>query len=498
MTAASPLPGVFADVDLWLAEIATWPADRIREVCDNDADLVAGADSLLWQDPTKRHRKQTGGLPADPEPSDVADALARGIAVLATAPGGVTVFDRHWCTPGTPDHDVECPGPGGRTDLQVRDRKQTGAHYTPRSLADEISVNALEPLVYQPGPLQTSNRDEWKLKCAADIIALDVGDITVGAGVFLISAIRYLSDRVLNAWAAEGTTGDLTAARRAVIRGVHGADIDGLAVEFAKVAVWLVTFDPSLPNQPLDQQIIAGDSLLGITDLQQLAWMHVDAERGKALHEADPSMVVFPRHLATCITVTTRRLAELKHTPGAGTVETLIVQATVDLLAELAKPLADLIIGAALASGCKARKWDKLSLEAAQMAAAWWLPAPAGPVTVPLTMPTVYAAPDVQAAEPDALFSLGTAADEADTDWHITDPTTDRARPGIRSEPTRTWFMCGRLHDASDVTCTRTAPSRVCGNCLTQVDQVNAMLAAYLLAVTQALHAEFTQAGEAA
>ena len=36
-------------------------------------------------------------------------------------------------------------------------RKNTGTHYTPRFLAEEVVEGALEPLVYEPGPLQTAD-----------------------------------------------------------------------------------------------------------------------------------------------------------------------------------------------------------------------------------------------------------------------------------------------------------------------------------------------------
>ena len=37
-------------------------------------------------------------------------------------------------------------------------RGNTGTHYTPRELAEEVVLHALEPLVFAPGPLQTADR----------------------------------------------------------------------------------------------------------------------------------------------------------------------------------------------------------------------------------------------------------------------------------------------------------------------------------------------------
>ena len=44
---------------------------------------------------------------------------------------------------------------GGRYVAPSSRRASTGAHYTPRSLAEEVVQHALEPLVYRPGPLET-------------------------------------------------------------------------------------------------------------------------------------------------------------------------------------------------------------------------------------------------------------------------------------------------------------------------------------------------------
>jgi hypothetical protein len=67
-------------------------------------------------------------------------------------------------------------------------RKNTGTHYTPRFLAEEVVEGALEPLVYEPGPLQTADTNEWKLKSSQEILALKVADIAVGSAAFLVAA----------------------------------------------------------------------------------------------------------------------------------------------------------------------------------------------------------------------------------------------------------------------------------------------------------------------
>ena len=83
-------------------------------------------------------------------------------------------------------------------------RASTGTHYTPRFLAEQVAEGALEPLVYSPGPLQTADRSQWKLRPAEEILALRVADIAMGSGAFLVAACRYLAGKLIEAWSAAG------------------------------------------------------------------------------------------------------------------------------------------------------------------------------------------------------------------------------------------------------------------------------------------------------
>ena len=97
---------------------------------------------------------------------------------------------------------------GGLVVVETPSRKNAGAHYTPRSLAEEVVLHALQPLVYEPGPLQTNDENEWRLKSSAAILDLKVADIAAGSGAFLVAAARFLSERLVEAWIAEGMLDD--------------------------------------------------------------------------------------------------------------------------------------------------------------------------------------------------------------------------------------------------------------------------------------------------
>jgi hypothetical protein len=161
-------------------------------------------------------------------------------------------------------------------------RKNAGAHYTPKSLAEDVVKYALEPLVYAPGPHQTANRDEWKLKSPADILNLKVADIACGSGAFLVAAARFLADRLVEAWVADNPAWagrkDLRtlAIREVVAKCLYGADINDMAIEMCKLSLWLVSLNRDLPFSFVDDKVFLGNSLLGLTDLNQLRAMHID------------------------------------------------------------------------------------------------------------------------------------------------------------------------------------------------------------------------------
>jgi hypothetical protein len=194
---------------------------------------------------------------------------------------------------------------GGRYVAPSTRRAATGAHYTPRSLAEEVVQHALEPLLYRPGPLETLERHQWVLRPSADITALRVADIAMGSGAFLVAACRFLADRLVEAWVDEGdaeagralaertaqtadaeVSGVLLRARRQIAEHcLYGVDINPLAVEMAKLSLWLVTMDRERPFGFLDDRLVAGDSLLGVSSLAQLEALHLDPVAGRKLRQ---------------------------------------------------------------------------------------------------------------------------------------------------------------------------------------------------------------------
>ena len=120
-----------------------------------------------------------------------------------------------------------------------------------------------------------------------------------GCGAFLVQVCRYLSERLLEAWEdaekrvqgspritpyGEVSTGlpdeqlipkdrqeRLIYARRLVAqRCLYGVDKNPLAVEMAKLSLWLLTLAKDKPFTFLDHAIRCGDSLVGLSSIDQL------------------------------------------------------------------------------------------------------------------------------------------------------------------------------------------------------------------------------------
>ena len=186
---------------------------------------------------------------------------------------------------------------------QGSDRRETGTHYTPRSLTEEIVQYTLEPLVYE-GVAEGKPKEQWKLKSAAELLKLKICDMAMGSGAFLVQTCRYLAERLVETWenaekanpgkvvtAPEGTLSKLRpeecvipkdaderlmVARRIIAdRCLYGVDKNRLAVEMAKLSLWLITLQKNRPFTFVDHALKCGDSLIGVS-LEQLRYWNLD------------------------------------------------------------------------------------------------------------------------------------------------------------------------------------------------------------------------------
>lgn len=181
------------------------------------------------------------------------------------------------------------------------DRRETGTHYTPKSLTEAIVAETLTPVAYV-GPAEGTPREQWALKSPAELLDLKICDPAMGSGAFLVQACRWLSDRLVESWSQVEALGKTVSvdgevleagavkeplprdseartviARRLIAeRCLYGVDLNPLAVELAKLSIWLVTLAKGRPFGFLDHNLRCGDSLLGIHRLDQVTQLSMN------------------------------------------------------------------------------------------------------------------------------------------------------------------------------------------------------------------------------
>lgn len=143
--------------------------------------------------------------------------------------------------------------------VKGNDRKTSGSYYTPDSLVETLLDSALDPVL-----------EHAEANGGADaILNLKVIDPACGSGHFLLGAARRMAGKVA-ALRNPDAPDDQAALRDVVSRCIHGVDRNPMAVELAKVALWIESVSPGQPLGFLDANIRCGDALLGVFDLDAL------------------------------------------------------------------------------------------------------------------------------------------------------------------------------------------------------------------------------------
>jgi hypothetical protein len=190
--------------------------------------------------------------------------------------------------------------------LQPTDeRRRTGSHYTPRSLTEPIVRHALEPAFDRLGQNATP----------AQILDLKVCDPAMGSGAFLVEACRELAVRLIEAWRRHSEKKplippdedeELHARRLVAQRCLYGVDKNPLAVDLAKLSLWLATLARDHEFTFLDHALKSGDSLVGLTQ-EQAAAAHWDTSK--------PGLPLFRQLVKDRITDAMKGRAEIQAAP---------------------------------------------------------------------------------------------------------------------------------------------------------------------------------------
>ena len=136
-------------------------------------------------------------------------------------------------------------------------RKATGTFYTPQPIADYLVRRTLDPLVRDATPDR--------------ILQLRIVDPAMGSGAFLVAACRFLAAAYESALIRAGGChpSDIGEAERVAMRRtiaervLYGVDLNPMAVQLARLSLWLTTLAADRPLSFLDHRLQVGDSLLG-------------------------------------------------------------------------------------------------------------------------------------------------------------------------------------------------------------------------------------------
>lgn len=151
-------------------------------------------------------------------------------------------------------------------------RKLTGSYYTPDSLVQQLIQSALEPVIAQRLAANPSNPTEA-------LLSIRVVDPACGSGHFLLAAARRLAEELAQLRSlASGQEGAIKpqdyrhALREVIGHCIFGVDRNPMAIELARMALWLEGFAEGCPLNFLDHHLQVGDALLGLTDLNILEY----------------------------------------------------------------------------------------------------------------------------------------------------------------------------------------------------------------------------------
>ncbi|MDS0293635.1 Eco57I restriction-modification methylase domain-containing protein [Halogeometricum luteum] len=168
------------------------------------------------------------------------------------------------------------------------ERKATGAYYTPDYVVTYIVEETVDPLLED---IESDLGDrglergtqEYVFRFADEVLDLKVLDPAMGSGHFLTKATGYLAEQVMERVREleTATAFDEQQIRREISREcIYGVDLNGMAVELAKLSMWLETLATDQPLAFLDHHLKAGNSLVG-SDITDVLADDDDAEGGQ-------------------------------------------------------------------------------------------------------------------------------------------------------------------------------------------------------------------------
>lgn len=149
-------------------------------------------------------------------------------------------------------------------------RKLTGSYYTPDSLVQQLIKSALDPVIEQRLAARPDQPGEA-------LLAIRVIDPACGSGHFLLAAARRLAEKLAQLRSLENEQAGAIqpqhyrhTLREVIARCIYGVDRNPMAIELARMALWLEGYEEGRPLGFLDHHLQVGDALLGVIQLKNI------------------------------------------------------------------------------------------------------------------------------------------------------------------------------------------------------------------------------------
>jgi hypothetical protein len=217
---------------------------------------------------------------------------------LSMAEQDLTVDKNGAWVPSTGDGEVHAPSGSVYFHTASGERKATGSYFTPKVVVDHLIERSIVPALSAHLEKVSSHLANGDAAAASrDFFDFRVADLAMGSGHFLVAAvdkIEALMRTFLTEHTVPGVTEELLRLagvakealgtddvaksevdevgllrRQVARRCIYGLDINPMAVELARLALWIHTFVPGLPMSNLDHGLVNANSLTGIGTIEE-------------------------------------------------------------------------------------------------------------------------------------------------------------------------------------------------------------------------------------
>ncbi|MGQ9406464.1 Eco57I restriction-modification methylase domain-containing protein [Mycolicibacterium gilvum] len=217
---------------------------------------------------------------------------------LSLAEEDLTVDDSGAWVQATKGDEIRAPSGAVYFHTASGERKATGSYFTPKVVVDHLIERSIVPVLTAHLEKVAGHLSKGDAAAAArEFFDFRVADLAMGSGHFLVAAvdkIEALMRTFLTEHAVPGVTEELLRLagvardalgsddvaksevdevgllrRQVARRCIYGLDINPMAVELARLALWIHTFVPGLPMSNLDHGLVNANSLTGIGTIDE-------------------------------------------------------------------------------------------------------------------------------------------------------------------------------------------------------------------------------------